>query len=82
MNLYYGVYLELYNIISYKKIKIPKIGQLTFIYFIWYGIGRFFIESLRTDSLMIGDIKVAQLVSIIMLITGIIMTTVLGKGSV
>lgn len=64
-----------------RRLKYLKIGQLTFIYFIWYGIGRFFIESLRTDSLMIGDIKVAQLVSIIMLITGIIMTTVLGKGS-
>ena len=30
----------------------------------WYGIGRLFIESLRTDSLMIGSLKVAQLVSI------------------
>lgn len=26
-------------------------GELTFIYFIWYSIGRFFIEGLRTDSL-------------------------------
>ena len=42
-------------------------------YFIWYGIGRFFIEALRTDSLMVGSLKMAQIVSIIMVVIGIIM---------
>ncbi|XID92117.1 prolipoprotein diacylglyceryl transferase [Paenibacillaceae bacterium WGS1546] len=28
-----------------------RAGELFFIYFIWYSIGRFFIEALRTDSL-------------------------------
>ncbi len=28
-----------------------RAGELTFCYFIWYSIGRFFIEALRTDSL-------------------------------
>ena len=37
----------------------------------WYSICRFFIESLRTDSLMLGSIKVAQLVSIILFILGL-----------
>ena len=37
----------------------------------WYSVGRFFIESLRTDSLMLGNIKVAQLVSIIMILIGL-----------
>lgn len=41
-------------------------------YFIWYGIGRFFIESLRTDSLMLFNLKMAQIVSIIEIIIGII----------
>lgn len=49
-----------------------KTGQLTGIYLIWYGIGRFFIESLRTDSLMLGNLKAAQIVSIIFIIVGII----------
>ena len=42
-------------------------------YLIWYGILRFFIESLRTDALMIGNtgIKVAQLISCIFIIIGI-----------
>ena len=41
-------------------------------YFIWYGIGRFFIEALRTDSLMFFGLKIAQIVSLIGIIIGII----------
>ena len=50
-----------------------KVGQLTGIYLIWYGIGRFFIESLRTDSLMLGNFKVAQIVSILSILIGLIL---------
>ena len=50
-----------------------KIGRLTAFYLIWYGISRFFIESLRTDSLMFNNLKVAQVVSIGMIIAGIIL---------
>lgn len=41
-----------------------KTGTITCVYFIAYSIGRFWIESLRTDSLMFGGLKMAQLVSI------------------
>ena len=41
-------------------------------YFIWYGIGRFFIEALRTDSLMFFNLKIAQIVSLVGIIIGII----------
>lgn len=37
-----------------------------------YSTGRFFIEALRTDSLMIGNIKMAQLISIVGIISGIL----------
>ena len=47
-------------------------GILTSIYLIWYGIGRAYIESLRTDSLMLGNIKIAQLVSILSIVIGIV----------
>jgi len=40
---------------------------------IWYGIVRFFIESLRQDSLMLGSLKIAQIVSLIMIIVGIVL---------
>ena len=48
-----------------------KDGQVVGTYFIFYGIVRFFIESLRTDSLMIFNFKTAQIISIIMIIIGI-----------
>lgn len=52
--------------------KYLKSGQLTCVYLVWYGIGRLFIESLRTDSLMIGSFKVAQLVSLFMIVIGLV----------
>ena len=55
-----------------RKITNRKVGIVTSIYFIWYGLGRFFIEGLRTDSLYLGNIRVSQLVSIILIIVGLI----------
>jgi phosphatidylglycerol:prolipoprotein diacylglycerol transferase len=60
-----------------KFLKNLKSGQLTCVYLIWYGIGRFFIESLRTDSLMLFGLKAAQIVSLLMIIIGIILFIVL-----
>ncbi|WP_106589565.1 prolipoprotein diacylglyceryl transferase [Salsuginibacillus halophilus] len=43
-------------------------GEMFLTYVIWYSFGRFFIEGLRTDSLMIGDtVRVAQLISILLI---------------
>ena len=52
-----------------------KKGQLTGFYLIWYGIARLLIEGLRADSLMLGPIKIAQLVSIVFIIVGIYVFT-------
>ncbi len=49
-----------------------KKGTVTSVYFIWYGIGRFFIESLRMDSLYLGKIRISQVVSIILVVLGIV----------
>lgn len=38
-------------------------GQVFFMYLFWYGLGRVWIESLRTDSLMLGSIRVSQLLA-------------------
>lgn len=38
-------------------------GELTFIYFMGYGIIRFFVESLRTDQLLIFGVPVSMIVS-------------------
>ena len=40
-------------------------------YFIWYGIFRFFIEGLRTDSLYFMGLRTAQLVSLVFVVVGI-----------
>ena len=55
-----------------RKITNRQKGIVTFSYFIWYGIGRFLIEGLRTDSLYLGSIRISQIVSIILIIVGII----------
>ena len=56
-----------------RKYKYLKRGQLTGFYLFWYGFGRFLIESMRTDALMLGSLKMAQIVSIVFVIVGIIL---------
>ncbi|HDC5676867.1 TPA: prolipoprotein diacylglyceryl transferase [Staphylococcus aureus] len=49
-----------------------KLGETFFLYLTWYSIGRFFIEGLRTDSLMLtSNIRVAQLASILLILISI-----------
>ncbi|MFD3446518.1 prolipoprotein diacylglyceryl transferase [Microbacteriaceae bacterium 4G12] len=48
-------------------------GELFFTYLIWYSIGRFFVEGLRTDSLMLGPLRIAQVVSIVLIVLSIMM---------
>ncbi|KZL93908.1 prolipoprotein diacylglyceryl transferase [Clostridium magnum] len=51
-------------ILVYILHKTHKKGTVIFLYIGLYSMGRFFIEGLRTDSLMLGSIRVAQLVSL------------------
>ena len=63
------LFIFLFNIRNKRKYS----GQLTYIYLATYSIARFFIEGLRTDSLMLGNIRVSQLVSLIIFIFSILM---------
>lgn len=65
-------------------------GQVFLLYSVWYGIGRFFIEGLRTDSLLtpFANLRVSQLVAAVAIIAGVILlvvfrnrTTLSGCGS-
>lgn len=58
-------------LILIRKYKYIKIGATTCLYLMWYSIGRFFIEAWRTDSLMLGGFKVAQIISVILFIAGL-----------
>ena len=73
------LYESFFNLICFiillflRRSKKIKDGMLLSIYLIWYGVVRFFIEGLRTDSLMLGSIRIAQLVSISLVVIGIIL---------
>ena len=56
-------------------------GQFFWTYILWYGLGRAWIEGLRTDSLYIGstDIRVSQLLAALSALTAFIVLIVNGK---
>ena len=54
----------------------PFKGFMLWGYMLWYGLGRFFIEGLRADSLMIGNARVSQIVSLLCVITAVIVMVV------
>ena len=62
--------LFIFLIIYRKKKKFD--GQIFLLYSIIYSAGRFWIEGLRTDSLMFMGIRVAQLVSVLIIIFGLL----------
>ena len=53
-------------------------GEVTLLYFAGYGIGRFFIESLRTDQLQIGNtgIAVSQMLGLTLFVAAIVIEVV------
>lgn len=68
-------------LIIIRKLTNRKKGIMTCSYFIWYGIGRLFIEGLRTDSLYLGSLRISQIVSIVLILLGIIgIITIILKG--
>lgn len=56
----------------YKKYGRKKRGDLAFAYLSWYGIVRVYVESMRTDALMLGPIKMAQAISLVGVLIGIL----------
>ncbi len=48
-------------------------GEITLMYVAWYGLGRFFIEGLRTDSLYAGSLRVSQIVAGISFVAGLVL---------
>jgi len=48
-----------------------KVGTLALIYLVGYSAGRIWIEGLRTDSLMVGPLRIAQIVSLVSILLGL-----------
>ncbi|QMS84878.1 prolipoprotein diacylglyceryl transferase [Candidatus Xianfuyuplasma coldseepsis] len=72
-------YESMWNVVGFiimlilRRTKILTRGDLLPVYLIWYSVGRYFIEGMRTDSLYIGDtnIRTAQVISLVMIAGGI-----------
>ncbi|WP_226580510.1 prolipoprotein diacylglyceryl transferase [Halobacillus litoralis] len=67
------LYESLWNITGFVLLLIlrhkfnPRRGEVFLSYVIWYSVGRFFIEGMRTDSLyLFGEIRTAQFISIVL----------------
>ena len=78
------LYESLWNLIGfiilnalYKKKKFD--GEIFGGYCIWYGFGRMLIEGLRTDSLMLGPIRISQLVGFASCLFGIVFCVIRAK---
>jgi prolipoprotein diacylglyceryl transferase len=63
----FGVFIALMWFRKRKKVE----GEVFLLYGVLYSIGRFFVEGLRIDSLMLGNIRVAQLVSLVVITVGL-----------
>lgn len=68
-------FIILHNLSKKRKFS----GQIILMYCAWYGFGRGFIELLRTDSLMIGNIRVSSLLSFTLCIAATTALIVLSK---
>ncbi len=81
LNYYHPTFLyeSVWNLIGFsiililRRTKIIRSGDLLPFYLIWYSIGRFFIEGMRTDSLYIGNtgLRTAQITSLLLIAGGI-----------
>lgn len=48
-------------------------GEMFLSYVIWYSIGRFFVEGMRTDSLMLtSTLRMAQVISIVLVLASLV----------
>lgn len=72
------LYESLWNLIGFGIILVLrrrkaflKQGEVFAFYLMWYGCGRFVIEGMRTDSLMLGGLRVSQWLSVFLLLFAI-----------
>ena len=74
------LYESIWNVIGFiiililRRTKLTRTGDMIGFYLIWYSVGRFFIEAMRTDSLYIGDtgLRTAQIISLLMIAGGMV----------
>ncbi|HBG76686.1 MAG TPA: hypothetical protein DDW86_06995, partial [Clostridiales bacterium] len=50
-----------------------RTGEVFLLYLILYSLGRIFIEGLRTDSLYLDNVRISQLLGILLVVLGIVL---------
>ena len=68
-----GNFLIFIFLMIYMRKYQKKKGEIILLYAILYGIVRFFVEGLRTDSLMFLGFRVSQVLSLVGVIVGTIL---------
>ncbi|HHZ13964.1 MAG: prolipoprotein diacylglyceryl transferase [Caldicoprobacterales bacterium] len=71
-------FMVFFFLLFYKR-KRKNPGEMILLYLILYSLGRFFIEGLRTDSLYWGQFRVSQVLSGLLIISGIVMFVIRRK---
>ena len=71
------LYESLWNLVGFGLINLfwkrKKFnGEISLWYATWYGLGRMFIEGLRTDSLYVGSIRISQLIGFLCMVIGLL----------
>jgi phosphatidylglycerol---prolipoprotein diacylglyceryl transferase len=72
------LYESLWNLVGFalliflRRVNLRR-GELFLTYLIWYSVGRFFIEGMRTDSLMLTEtLRMAQVISIATIVVAVL----------
>lgn len=69
----FSLFILLLFMLNKRKFK----GEITLIYLIIYSFARMIIEGMRTDSLMFGNIRISQFLSLLILISSILIYLIL-----
>ncbi|RSD25134.1 prolipoprotein diacylglyceryl transferase [Mesobacillus subterraneus] len=71
------LYESIWNLLGFillmglRRVNLGR-GEIFLSYVIWYSIGRFFVEGMRTDSLMLTEsLRIAQTISIVLIVVAI-----------
>ena len=72
------LYESIWNFVGFillillRKVNLRR-GEMFLSYVIWYSVGRFFIEGMRTDSLMLTEsLRMAQTISAVLIIAAVV----------
>lgn len=67
--------LAVFTLLTWYRPRKKFAGEVFWLYLFGYGLGRFFIESIRTDQLMLGSIPVSQAMAALIFVAAVVAIT-------